>query len=64
MWNEIAAAQEVLYLLVSEPLMNLDVKTGSSRLVECDVSKILLLQGIHRHTLFYSDAKNRDTEVN
>jgi hypothetical protein len=26
MWNEIAAAQEVLYLFISEPLMNLDAK--------------------------------------
>ena len=26
MWNEIAAVQEVLYLLISEPLMNLDAK--------------------------------------
>jgi len=47
----------VLYLLISEPLINLDAKVGSSRLVECDVSKILLLQGTY--TLFYSDAKNR-----
>jgi hypothetical protein len=29
MWNEIAAVQEVLYLLISEPLMNLDAKAGS-----------------------------------
>ena len=29
MWNEIAAVREVLYLLISEPLMNLDAKAGS-----------------------------------
>jgi hypothetical protein len=27
----------MLYLLISEPLMNLDAKAGPSQLVECDV---------------------------